>query len=170
MINQLLILAQQARRLSMTPVVDDDFPEVNHNFSSALHNTVISDAFNHSGERLRDTTMFPEVVCLCGSTRFKDEFIQRNFEETMRGNIVLTVGFFTHADSHVHAPTLEEKEALDRLHKRKIELADRVVVINPNDYIGDSTRSEIEHALAWGKPIEYTHLHTTLDSKETARG
>lgn len=89
-------------------------------------------------------TDIPEVVCLCGSTRFKDEYRAENRRLTMEGKIVLSVGLFGHADD----VEFEEgdKEMLDTLHKRKIDLADRIHVINVDGYVGDSTESEIEYA------------------------
>lgn len=96
------------------------------------------------------------IVCLCGSTRFKSDYIKANFLETMKGHIVLSVGWFSHADGHVYAPTAFEKGALDELHLDKVALADEVLVINPGGYIGESTRREIEHAVALGKPVRYT--------------
>ena len=47
------------------------------------------------------------------------------------------------------------KEMLDDMHKRKIDLADGIYVINVGGYIGDSTRSEIAYAKAHGKKVEY---------------
>jgi hypothetical protein len=98
---------------------------------------------------------FPRVVCLCGSTKFKQEFIDANFRETMAGKIVLTVGWFSHSDGNIYTPTQAEKVALDELHKRKIDLADEVLVINVGGYIGESTKSEIDYAERTGKPITY---------------
>lgn len=86
----------------------------------------------------------PEIVCLCGSTRFKDEYLVENERLTLDGKIVLSVGVFGHADGVTL--TERDKEQLDGLHKRKIDLADRIHVINPDGYVGDSTRSEIEYA------------------------
>lgn len=100
----------------------------------------------------------PKVVCLCGSTRFKQEFVTANFEETMKGNIVLSVGFFAHVDSDLYDLKPGEKEKLDELHKRKIDLADEIFVLNVGGYIGDSTRSEIEYATKWGKPVRYLQI------------
>lgn len=97
----------------------------------------------------------PKVVCLCGSTKFKQEYLETQFKETMEGNIVLSVGWFSHADGHVYKPTDQEKIDLDELHKRKIDLADEIMVINVNGYVGDSTKSEIEYAIMSGKPIRY---------------
>lgn len=97
----------------------------------------------------------PRIVCLCGSTKFKEQFINANFGETMRGNIVLTVGFFAHTDAHQHTLTVNEKIGLDNLHKRKIDLADEILVINIGGYIGESTQSEILYAVGLGKPIRY---------------
>lgn len=100
-----------------------------------------------------DTFQFPKIVCLCGSTKFKDEFLEANYRETMQGHIVLSVGSFMHADGRVHSE--KAKLGLDDLHKRKIDLADEVLVINVNGYIGSSTKSEIEYTLAQGKPVRY---------------
>ena len=96
----------------------------------------------------------PRVVCLCGSTKFKEQFIEENFHQTMAGNIVLTVGFFSHSDKK-YVPTFYEKEKLDELHKRKIDLADEILVLNVGGYIGESTRSEIEYAERTGKDVRY---------------
>ena len=101
----------------------------------------------------------PKIVCLCGSTRFYEAFMRANYEETMAGNIVLSVGFFMHRPDATHGEafgcTPEQKIKLDELHKQKIELADEVLVLNVGGYIGESTRSEIEHAERIGKPVRY---------------
>ena len=99
--------------------------------------------------------MRPKIVCLCGSTRFKQEFIDANFEETMNGKIVLSVGWFSHADGNIYTPTPEEKTALDELHLRKIDLADEVFILNVGGYIGESTQRELNYAIAKGKPVRY---------------
>lgn len=93
----------------------------------------------------------PEIVCLCGSTKFKNEYRAENKRLSMNGKIVLSVGLFGHADDVDLSK--KEKENLDELHKRKIDLADRIHVIDVNGYIGDSTQSEIEYAKKQGIPI-----------------
>lgn len=101
----------------------------------------------------------PRIVCLCGSTRFYREFQRANYDETMAGHIVLSVGFAVHSPEAVHAEafgcTPEQKIQLDELHKHKIDLADEILVLNVGGYIGDSTRSEIDYAIAKGKTIRY---------------
>ena len=102
----------------------------------------------------------PPIVCLCGSTRFYDEFQRANYDLTMRGEIVLSVGFYPHASAeHGHGEGVGhdsvEKVALDELHKRKIDLADYVLVLDVGGYYGDSTRSEIAYAEAHSKPVTY---------------
>lgn len=101
----------------------------------------------------------PKIVCLCGSTRFYKQFQKANYELTMQGIIVLSVGFYPHSSEQAHGEhigiTPEQKIALDELHKRKIDLADEVFVLNVNNYIGESTRSEIEYATKLNKPIKY---------------
>lgn len=113
----------------------------------------------------------PEVVVLCGSTRFYDAFQQVNFALTMEGKIVLSVGFYPHARvEHGYGEGVghdsAEKVALDELHKRKIDLADRVLVLNVGGYIGTSTRSEIEYAERFGKPISYLEPQEQRGSTE----
>lgn len=95
----------------------------------------------------------PAVVCLCGSTRFYEAFQRANFEETMAGKIVLSVGFYAGSPGEMvrkHGEgvgiTPEQKEALDQLHMRKIDLADEILVLNVGGYIGESTRREIVYA------------------------
>lgn len=92
----------------------------------------------------------PEIVCLCGSTRFPAEMRAANRDLTFAGVIVVAPG---EADEPV---TDEQKAALDALHLRKIDLADRVLVVNPGGYVGESTSKEIAYARATGKPISFT--------------
>ena len=95
-----------------------------------------------------------KVITLCGSTRFKDAFMETQKRLTLEGNIVISVGLFGHSgDEEVRAPGT--KEMLDDMHKRKIDMADEIFVINVGGYIGSSTRSEIEYAQATGKPVRY---------------
>jgi hypothetical protein len=95
-----------------------------------------------------------KIITLCGSTRFKDEFITEQKRLTLEGNIVISVGLFGHSgDSEVWSESA--KEMLDDMHKRKIDLADEIFVINVGGYIGSSTRSEIEYAISTDKPISY---------------
>ncbi|MBN2287322.1 MAG: hypothetical protein JXQ26_05670 [Tissierellales bacterium] len=95
-----------------------------------------------------------KVVTLCGSTRFKDDFIRIQRELTLQGCIVISVGLFGHADKEYGKSLTDEvKEMLDDMHKRKIDMADEIFVINKEGYIGKSTKSEIEYAQRTGKRI-----------------
>ena len=91
-----------------------------------------------------------KVITLCGSTRFKEDFERVNRELTLLGNIVISVGCFGHTGDTF---TEEQKVMLDDMHKRKIDMADAIYVINKNGYIGSSTRSEIKYAIAHGKQV-----------------
>ena len=94
------------------------------------------------------------VITLCGSTRFKEQFLEAQKWLTLAGNIVISVGLFGHSgDEEVW--TEGTKEMLDDMHKRKIDMADAIYVINVGGYIGASTRSEIEYAHLKGKEILY---------------
>jgi hypothetical protein len=95
-----------------------------------------------------------KIITLCGSTKFKNEFIAEQKRLTLEGNIVISVGLFGHSgDEEVWSEVT--KEMLDDMHKRKIDLADEIFVINPGGYIGKSTRSEIKYALKTNKPVKY---------------
>lgn len=97
-----------------------------------------------------------KVITLCGSTKFKDDFIKAQRDLTLEGHIVISVGLFGHADKEYSTVLTEEvKEMLDDMHKRKIDMADEIFVINKNGYIGSSTKSEIEYALSQGKVVKY---------------
>ena len=95
-----------------------------------------------------------KVVTLCGSTRFKDAFYDVQKKLTLQGCIVISVGLFGHSgDDQVWQEGV--KEMLDDMHKRKIDMAQEIFVINPGGYIGASTRSEVAYARAHGKGIRY---------------
>ena len=102
-----------------------------------------------------------KVITLCGSTRFRREFEEANTRLTLAGNIVISVGLFGHGgDAEVwegmdEGTLTRTKEMLDDMHKRKIDMADEIFVINVGRYVGDSTRSEIAYAEAHGKPVRY---------------
>jgi hypothetical protein len=92
----------------------------------------------------------PEIVCICGSTRFADQMRAANRDLTFAGVIVVAPGEVD------EAPSDEEKAALEALHLRKIDLADRVLVVNPGGYVGESTSREIAYARATGTPVAFT--------------
>jgi hypothetical protein len=102
----------------------------------------------------------PVIVCLCGSTRFKEQFTDCQLSETIAGRIVLTIGCNMKSDQQIFGH-LEPKELraikarLDVLHFAKIDLADEILVLNVNRYIGESTEREIEYAAMRGKKIRY---------------
>ena len=102
-----------------------------------------------------------KVITLCGSTRFKNEFMEVQKRLTLEGNIVISVGLFGHSGDNEVWENMDEgtltrtKEMLDDMHKRKIDMADEIFVINVGGYIGSSTQSEIEYAKASGKHVRY---------------
>jgi len=102
-----------------------------------------------------------KVITLCGSTRFKEAFMEIQKRLTLEGNIVISVGLFGHSGDNEVWEGMDEstfsktKEMLDDMHKRKIDMADEIFVINVDGYIGSSTRSEIEYAKATGKGVSY---------------
>lgn len=102
-----------------------------------------------------DAPEVPEVVCLCGSTRFAECFQAENLRLTLEGKIVLSIGANVSDQQLGIAQDSEAKAMLDELHLRKIDLADRIHVLNVGGYIGESTGREIAYAKATGKEVTY---------------
>lgn len=102
-----------------------------------------------------------KIITLCGSTKFKDDFMRVQKELTLAGNIVISVGLFGHSGDNEVWENMDEgtktktKIMLDDMHKRKIDLSDEIFVINKNGYIGESTKSEIEYAKMTNKTVNY---------------
>ena len=102
-----------------------------------------------------------KVITLCGSTKFKEEFMKAQKELTLKGYIVISVGLFGHSGDLEVWENMDEgtltktKEMLDDMHKRKIDMADEIFVINVGGYIGESTKSEIKYAKETGKKVNY---------------
>ena len=93
------------------------------------------------------------VITLCGSIKFKNEFMKVQEKFTLEGNIVLIPNFFNSIKKEeIDAKT---KKMLDDMHKQKIDMSDEIYIIIFGGYIGESTRSEIEYAKAKGKKISY---------------
>jgi len=99
----------------------------------------------------------PATICLCGSTRFTDAMLITQWEFAKKGHVVL--GWHVLPDSYSSGANVAEeegvKEIIDEVHKRKIDIADEVFVINIDGYIGESTRSEIDYAIEHSKPVNY---------------
>ena len=102
-----------------------------------------------------------KIITLCGSTKFKDDFMRIQKELSLKGNIVISVGLFGHSGDNEVWENMSEGELtktkimLDDMHKRKIDMADEIFVINVGGYVGDSTKSEIEYATKTGKKVNY---------------
>jgi hypothetical protein len=102
----------------------------------------------------------PKIVCLCGSTRFTELMLIKQWELTKQGYIVLTwcalPDSYYQGQEKAHIGDQEGvKKLVDELHKRKIDLADEVMILNVGGYIGESTRSELNYAKEHGKVIRY---------------
>lgn len=94
-----------------------------------------------------------KVITLCGSTKFKKQFELVNAYLTLRGNVVISLAFFEQSEGITI--TQEQAELFEKIHYRKIDMADEIFVIDADGYIGDSTRKEIEYATQKGKAVSY---------------
>lgn len=131
------------------------------------------------GEKLADALDrlgVPEIVVLCGSTAFMGEFAEANLRATAAGWIVLSVGCDMKSPHELWSDPVEAealKVRLDELHRAKIRLAHRVLVVGPR--IGESTRREIAYARGLGKPVAFVHPEVddtadVLAGRESAPG
>ena len=93
-----------------------------------------------------------KTVTLCGSTKFKDEFLDIAKEFTLKGWIVLMPHVFGHSGDKI---TEEQKQMLDEIHRQKIDISNYIYVINPGGYIGESTSKEIDYAIEHSKEVMY---------------
>lgn len=98
-----------------------------------------------------------KVITLCGSTKFKEQFLKAQKDLTLQGNIVITVGLFGHADGEYETGVITDdvKLMLDDMYKCKIDMADEIFVINVDGYVGNSAKSEIRYALSNNKIVRY---------------
>lgn len=103
------------------------------------------------------------IVCICGSTRFPQAHELAELHETLLGNVVIPLAMYGHADQPEGAKFLTsdgdentvEKQRIDGIHFKKIDIADEILVINVAGYVGSSTKREIAHANAQGKPVRW---------------
>ena len=95
-----------------------------------------------------------KVITLCGSTRFKKEFLDAQARLTLEGYIVLSVCIYGHEDSEFKVDA-DQKRMLDNMHLRKIDLSDEIFVVNVGGYIGETTAAEIEYARRNGRTVRY---------------
>ena len=101
-----------------------------------------------------------KVICLCGSTRFTPEMLITQWNLTKQGNVVLSwcalPDNYFNGEDKTHIGNQEGvKEIVDEVHKRKIDLADEVFVLNIGGYIGESTRSEVRYAIEHSKVVKF---------------
>jgi len=107
----------------------------------------------------------PTIVCICGSTRFMDAMAEADRALTWAGNIVVRPGVDMKTPHPMWADPADAeagKQRLDDLHRRKIDLADRVLIVG--SYIGDSTKAEIAYSRSLGKPVTFTHPEIDPDA------
>jgi hypothetical protein len=112
----------------------------------------------------KERLALPEIVVLCGSTSFMAEFAEANLQQTAAGRIVLSVGCNMKSPHPLWADPVEAealKVRLDGLHKAKIRLADRVLVVGSR--VRDSTRSEIAYARSLGKPVRFVDAEVAAE-------
>lgn len=95
------------------------------------------------------------VITLCGSSKFKKEFEEVSLDLSLMGFIVISLGLFGHADHPEIMIDHDIKSMLDANHKQKISMSDGIFVVDPGNYIGESTRSEIEYAQKKKRRIWY---------------
>jgi len=101
----------------------------------------------------------PWTVCLIGSSKFKEQFMEVAAQETLKGHVVLMPHVFPHADNLKFSE--QETAMMEELHLRKIDLADQVIVLNVGGYIGETTQRQIDYAWKSGKIVPFSYFDTT---------
>ena len=93
-----------------------------------------------------------KIITLCGSLRFQKCMMRTAEKMALLGNCVLTPIYPT---SENPERTKEQLAKLKEEHFKRIELSDAILVVNVNNYIGDSTSLEIEYAKKLEKEVIY---------------
>lgn len=94
-----------------------------------------------------------KIITMCGSLKFQKEMMELAEKMELEGNCMLVPIYPTNPDKDAY--TEEEAEVLDKMHREKIKISDAILVVNVNNYIGSSTKSEIEYAKSLNKEIIY---------------
>lgn len=95
-----------------------------------------------------------KIITVCGSLRFYKEMMIATEKMELEGNCML-VPIYNPSKSSKDDYTEEEVLMLDNMHTERIKLADAILVINVNNYIGTSTKREIEYAKSLNKEVIY---------------
>lgn len=93
-----------------------------------------------------------KIITLCGSLKFQKEMMIIAEEMALEGNCILTPVYSTIENLK---RTEEQLQKLKEEHFKRIELSDAILVINVNNYVGNSTNLEIQYAKELGKEIIY---------------
>lgn len=156
------LLEEAANEIAWIARVDDSKTDLVHRLRNAARRIVP-----------QPTLRAPEVICFSGSTRFLDRMAVEMWEAEKRGAITLGCHLlpasYTTVGHHL-AEELGLADVLDEVHLRKIDLADRLVVVNVGGYIGESTRREIAYAESKGKPVSYLEETSTPTGQRSPNG
>ena len=96
------------------------------------------------------------IMCLVGSSRLQNDFINAAKAFTIRGYIVLTPDVYTSTTSD--GLNVDDREILEEISERKIQMSDVVFVVNPNNKIPESVHRQIKYAKSLGKEIRYLEM------------
>jgi len=117
------------------------------------------------GDMIHPLDPRPKIVTLCGSTKYWQDFSRINAKLTLKGYIVLSVGYDSDKgyevglnDSYLASETWElRRKRLDDLHLHKIQMSDEILVLNIDGYISSSTNQEIKFATEQNKVVRYLY-------------
>lgn len=93
-----------------------------------------------------------KIITICGSLKFQEEMMIEAQKLALQGNCIFTPIYPVMKNIEI---TEEQLQFLKEEHFKKIELSDMILVINKNNYIGESTKIEIEYAKSLNKEIIY---------------
>ena len=95
-----------------------------------------------------------KIITICGSMKFIQEMMEISEKVELQGNVVL-IPIYNPSKPNKDSYTPEQILVLDKMHRERIKLADAILVVNVNGYIGSSTKNEIEFAKSLNKEIIY---------------
>ena len=93
-----------------------------------------------------------KIITICGSLKVQKEMMEMAEKMALDGYCVLTPTYPVSNNLNI---TDNQLKKLKEEHYKRIELSDIILVMNVNNYIGESTSLEIKYATKLGKEIIY---------------
>lgn len=96
------------------------------------------------------------IICICGSMKLYNEMISVAEEKTREGALVL-LPFKNYITDGIPSDIMTDEEADEcwKIHRKRISMADSILIVTNGIYLDPNTEKNINYAKALGKPVEF---------------